>query len=95
MPCLEAVDTYERMARNAPGRCGQGCYAFHRCSQGSLKGIDALRCGKASGRPDGRPGRLGIPAAVNRPGGFCLLEFDEQHVGGRGAGVLARVGLGW
>jgi len=34
-------------------------------------------------------------AAVNWPGSFCLLELDEQHVRGRGAGVLARVGLGW
>jgi hypothetical protein len=33
--------------------------------------------------------------AVNRPGGFCVLELDEQHVRGRGTGVLARVGLGW
>jgi hypothetical protein len=34
-------------------------------------------------------------AAVSWPGGCCLLELDEQHVRGRGAGVLARVGLGW
>lgn len=100
MPCLAAVDTYERMAQNAPGRCGHGVlYAFHRCSPGFLKGIGALRCGEPSGRPDGRPGRRGIPAvataAVNWPGGFCVLELDEQHVRGRGTGVLARVGLGW
>ena len=99
MPCLAAVDTYERMAQNAPGKCGHGMLCLHRCRPGFLKGIGALRCGEASGRPDGRPGRLGIPAAaiavVNRPGDFCLLELDEQHVRGRNAGVLARVGLGW
>ena len=78
MPCLAAVDTYERMAQNAPGKCGHGMLCLHRCRPGFLKGIGALRCGEASGRPDGRPGRL-----------------DEQHVRGRNAGVLARVGLGW
>src|ERR1700742_832447 len=40
-------------------------------------------------------GAAGVPAAMNRPGGFCVLELDEQHVRGRDAGVLARVGLGW